>query len=58
LGVSVTIQTGGSGQFDVLHDGALVYSKHAREQFTALAGDRGFPDEAKVVEAIRARIGS
>ena len=50
------MNVGGSGQFDVLLDGALVYSKHARDQFSALAGDRGFPDEGKVLAAIRARV--
>lgn len=45
-GVDATATPGGNGQFDILRDGALVFSKHAEHRF---------PGEGEVQRLINAR---
>jgi hypothetical protein len=52
------MEVGSAGQFDVLYDGQVVASKEKVSLFAKLLGNKGFPDEAKVIEALRARIGA
>jgi selT/selW/selH-like putative selenoprotein len=46
LGVEAELVRGDRGVFDVIVDGAVVFSKHAAGRF---------PDEAALVESIRSR---
>ncbi len=43
LGIEATVTPGGRSQFDVLADGALVYSKQAKGRF---------PDEGEIVRLL------
>jgi selT/selW/selH-like putative selenoprotein len=43
-GIDVTTTPGGSGQFDVLRDGELVFSKHQEHRF---------PGEREILAAVR-----
>jgi selT/selW/selH-like putative selenoprotein len=45
MGVSATITPGGKGQFDVLRDGELLFSKQERGRF---------PEEAEILERLAA----
>lgn len=45
-GVDTVVTPGGNGQFDILHDGELVFSKHAA---------RRFPGEGEVARLVSAR---
>jgi predicted Rdx family selenoprotein len=44
-GVDTTVTPGGKGQFDVVHDGKLVYSKHETGRF---------PGEAEIASLVGA----
>jgi len=46
LGIDADLRVGGRGVFDVSVDGTLIFSKHSAGRF---------PDEAELVETIRAR---
>jgi len=46
LGIDAELRVGGRGVFDVSVDGTVIFSKHAAGRF---------PDEAELVETIRAR---
>lgn len=57
LDIHADLEVGGSGQFDVLVDGALVASKE-RGLLSRLLGRGDFPDEAATVRAIRSKLSS
>jgi hypothetical protein len=50
------MEVGSAGQFDVLYDGQVVASKEKVSILRKFFGNKGFPDEAKVIEALRAKI--
>jgi selT/selW/selH-like putative selenoprotein len=47
LGIDAELLVGGRGVFDVVVDGSVIFSKHSAGRF---------PDEAGLVETIRARL--
>ena len=58
LGLKATPRVGKSGQFDVLVNGEVVASKEKVGLLRKLFGDKGFPDEAAAVAAVRAKAGA
>jgi hypothetical protein len=53
----VTIEPGNRGQFDVFVDGDVVATKHAVSALAKLRGDKGFPEDADAVAAVRTKLG-
>jgi hypothetical protein len=55
--VDVKTSVGSRGQFDLFIDGEKVVTKRSVSLLSRLLGDKGFPDEATAVAAVRARLG-
>jgi hypothetical protein len=55
--VDVKTSVGSRGQFDLFIDGEKVVTKRSVSLLSRLLGDKGFPDEATAVAAVRAHLG-